>query len=415
MTTALDLFAGPGGWSVACAHLGVDEIGVEIEPSACETARAAGHVRVQADVRRYVPDDRPDGLIASPPCQTFSQAGRGNGQRALDRLVAAVPDVARGVRPADALGVDDVTMLPDDDALFGLVEGVDPRGVLVLEPMRYVLDLEPAWIVMEQVPQVAPIWGAYAAALATLGYNVAHGIMRAERWGVPQTRRRAVLVASREHVVDIPAATHSRYYADEPTRLDDGVLPWVSMADALGWSRDDVVGFARRADRGAKLDVDGVEYRARDLRSGDQPAFAVTQKSRSWIRHPDAMRGSGNVGGSADRLVEHPAPTIVAKGTAVWRINDQSGAGRDELWPYARPATTIAGRDIVADPGTNANRHNGSTKSRNDGVRVTPAEAGVLQSFPRDYPWRGTRTQQHQQIGDAMPPLLAAAVIGSAL
>ena len=68
-------------------------------------------------------------------------------------------------------------------------------------------------------------------------------------------------------------------------------------------------------------------------------------------------------------------------------------------------------RDIIADPGANANRFNGATKSRNDGVRVSVSEAATLQGFPPDYPWQGNKTSQHQQIGDAIPPPLAAAIL----
>ena len=46
-------------------------------------------------------------------------------------------------------------------------------------------------------------------------------------------------------------------------------------------------------------------------------------------------------------------------------------------------------------------------------TRMTADDAGVVQSFPRGYPWRGTKTKMGEQIGNAIPPLLARAVINS--
>ncbi|MGB3676068.1 MAG: DNA cytosine methyltransferase [Candidatus Nanopelagicales bacterium] len=49
-----------------------------------------------------------------------------------------------------------------------------------------------------------------------------------------------------------------------------------------------------------------------------------------------------------------------------------------------------------------------------DGLRLTSAEAGLLQGFRRDYPWTGSRTRQFGQLADVVCPPVAAAVIGYA-
>lgn len=51
---------------------------------------------------------------------------------------------------------------------------------------------------------------------------------------------------------------------------------------------------------------------------------------------------------------------------------------------------------------------------RRDTIRLSVQDAAVLQSFPADHPWRGSKTKQLEQIGNAVPCLLAQHVFAAA-
>lgn len=91
-----------------------------------------------------------------------------------------------------------------------------------------------AW---EQVPPVLELWSHCAQLLSGLGYHCWTGILSAERFGVPQTRKRAILMASLDSPVHPPRPTHQAYVPGEPARhehtLEGEILPWISMAEAL--------------------------------------------------------------------------------------------------------------------------------------------------------------------------------------
>lgn len=346
----VDLFAGPGGWDEGATMIGAtNTYGLEFEKNACATAEAAGHARYCGDLSSVDPSEYAPlvGLIASPPCQAWSKAGKQLGR--LDKQ--ACHDLVSAYAAGTARAHTDLDH-----------EWNDPRSHLVAEPMRWIVALRPEWIVLEEVPAVLDLWRQYAEELEALGYSTWHGILNAADYGVPQTRKRAFVIASRTRKVMAPMPTHTK---DDGIGNLPGLAPWTSMAEALGWSG--VVGFPRRSDGQAEVEIDGTAYRARDLNATSHPAQTVTEKARSWA--------------------------------------------------YLRPATTVVGSfrpDVIAAPGWRK-PGDGPRQNAAGSVQVDVWEAGVLQSFRPDYPWQGSRTRQFQQVGNAVPPRLAAHVLAAAI
>jgi DNA (cytosine-5)-methyltransferase 1 len=212
----LEGFAGPGGWSTGLAMLTgtlrrtLRSVGIEWDDAACKTAKAAGHTRVRADVARF--DLTAFAglvwlLIMSPPCQAWSRSGKRKGildQEAIFRHAMRVTAAGEWIDYADA------GPLPVGEGDEGGTWH-DARSPLVLEVLRWVLAVQPANICLEQVPDVLPFWELIARWLRGQGYSVWAGCLSSERYGVPQTRERAILIASRERAVSAPPATHTAY------------------------------------------------------------------------------------------------------------------------------------------------------------------------------------------------------------
>lgn len=308
---ALDLFAGTG-WGVACQRLGIEECGVEIMPEARASREAAGMTTVYHDVweglenPEIVPEH--DLLIASPPCQTFSVAGKGAGRKALEDVLSLVPVAA------------------DPSAYLRKAgQGLDDRTTLVLTPLAYAVRYEPTFIALEQVPSVLPVWEAIASELRDMGYSVVTGVLDAADYGVPQVRKRAVLLARRDE-------TPSSLPEPEGTRK--------TMQESLGWG-----------------------------------------------------------------LTERPSPTITSH-LGVTR----SPSGTQQVYLDAIERGEFVFKSEEPVPSRVAKNGIGSKYAPNT-VNITSEEGAVLQSYPRDFPFQGSKTVKDLQIGNAVPPLLAEHIL----
>ncbi|MFF7330487.1 DNA cytosine methyltransferase [Streptomyces sp. NPDC008150] len=379
----LDLFAGPGGWSEGLRSLGLRDVGIEIDPAACATRTAAGHTTIRADVAAYPTaplDGKVSGLIASPPCQTFSAAGLRAGNDDMDLCHQGLDDIARGSDTRPALRA----------------ACADPRSLLVVEPLRYALDLRPGWIALEEVPAVAPLFAHVAGILRGIGYSVWTGVLNAADYGVPQTRRRALLLASRTRTAAPPEPTHAKDPGPD-TLFGPTLAPWVTMADALGWGATDRPVPTVTAGGGKSGGPEPFPSSARK-------ALMDAQRRGSWVLHtnrdqrPDGNRQTADPHGA-------PAPTFTAKAGSQWVLrhsNRRNATVRRADEPAATLLFAKASNDVSWEKEGSAGP---------ESVRITVPEAAALQTFPVGYPFQGTKTRQFEQIGNAVPPLLASAAL----
>ncbi|MFD3425565.1 DNA cytosine methyltransferase [Nocardia fluminea] len=316
----VDLFAGPGGLDVAAQWLGIPTIGIESSSEACATRSEAGLPTDQADVRDRDPDFYPGAkfLAGGPPCQTYSVAGSGAGRDRLHQVHRLIGKMHR--EGYEAVRAELATMR-------------DARTALVLEPLRWILAAEKAGspyeaVVLEQVPTVLPLWLEYRTVLRAMGYSADAKVFCAEEYGVPQTRRRAILIAVKDRELVWPVASHQRYVRGQHP-VGRKPLPWVSMAQAL--ERKDEFEVVSNYGSGGRSE-------ARGRRRYDEPAYTVTGKV-SRNRFVDLK----------DNYIGH----------------------------------------------------------------VSIEDAARLQTFPRRFPWSGRDLSQ--QVGNAIPPRLAAHVLSAAI
>lgn len=365
----VDLFAGPGGLDIAATIMDeVESIGVEWDDATCETRRAAGLLTTSVrDVAALGPCDdeviEANVLTGGPPCQSFSVAGNRKGHQALEQVKSLATRLAAH-DDFDKFQAAWLDVKRETDAMS------DDRTGFVLQPLRWIMEAKlkrgRAYdvIVLEQVPTVLPVWEHYAELLKQVGYAAGAHVLHSEEFGVPQARRRAVLIAqwdpkNVERLVQFPDATHQRYRK----------------------------GVARLPEKNAPE------------REGAGPPPAAPRKGKKSVERWVAMQ---------DVLTDRPRD---------FEVVSNYGSGGDPKNRGRRtsdqPAATITGKVRRNRVFLLKETKSGNKEIGEELERLSPEEAGLLQSFPRKYPWRSTDVAQ--QIGNAIPPLLSLHILSCAL
>ncbi|UXT39759.1 DNA cytosine methyltransferase [Agrobacterium tumefaciens] len=235
----------------------------------------------------------------------------------------------------------------------------DPNGWETVDGYLRMLDwVRPRAFILENVKGLA--YKVHAEALGTivtraekLGYKVVIGVVNAADFGVPQIRERCFVIGSLDGKIDLPRQTHSK-------KATDGLLPWVTAGAVLD-------------------DLDTEENASSDGH------FAGGQ-------HHDLLRqvppGENYLYFTEKR--GHPYPKFE------WR---------SRYWSFLlklspdMPSWTIQAR---------RSNNMGPFHWRNRILRIS--EIKRLQTFPDEFQLAGTIEQQWRQVGNAVPPMLAAAV-----
>lgn len=283
--------------------------------------------------------------------------------------------IERDIRDVDVYEVD--AALPDADDPIRLFAGCAPcqpfaghrhaptqrdsRSFLLLELLRFVEALNPELIFVENVPgmkRMSASQGPFAEFVDEISktHHVSYDTFTSADYGVPQTRRRLLLVASRLGPIDIPSPTHGPS-TDKPHST---VREWIDGLPQIAAGQQDPEIISHRAMRLSTLNL------AR-IRATPEGGDRRNWPERLW---PDCHRGGFH--GHTD---------------VYGRLN------------WDKPAPTLTTKCISYSNG----RFGHPDQDRALSVR----EAARLQTFPDEFQFFGSLSSQAKQIGNAVPVVLA--------
>jgi DNA (cytosine-5)-methyltransferase 1 len=239
----------------------------------------------------------------------------------------------------------------------------DERASLLWQFVRFVRRYKPDFVLVENVPglqtlsaQLGP-FERFVATLKRLGYHVESGVVESRDYGVPQRRRRLVVMASRLGTIAFPKPTHG------PSGCTASYATvWQSIGDlppiAAGESHAEIV-----------------NHRASGLSPLNLERIRATPEGGSRVDWPQHLR---------------------------LKCHSNGHTGHSDVYGRMRkhsPASGLTTRCISLSNG----RFGHPTQDRAISVR----EAASLQTFALDFEFFGNMESMARQVGNAVPVLLA--------
>ncbi len=249
----------------------------------------------------------------------------------------------------------------------------DPRNELLLVMGRFIERIRPTAIMMENVSGLAArgkaVLSEFLGILKRLDYRYNWRIEQMADFGVPQSRRRLVLLAGRGFEIPLPKPTHGR----DP-KPGSGLRPWVTVREAIGHMGGPATLIAAMRNGGIQSHNWHV---VRDLQPRTKKRLKAAQPGQTWR--------------SIDESVRPPCHRNGYNGfTNVY--------GRMS-WDQAAP--TITGGCTTPCKG----RFGHPDRRR---YTISVREAALLQTFPENYRFDTDRMEAVcDLIGNAVPPMYA--------
>ena len=336
----IDLFAGAGGLSLGfeMAGRGFEPVfAVEIDGAAARTFKQNFGCQVwDAPIETIDDFPRADVIIGGPPCQGFSPLGRDRDEESRSHLNELWQHFLRAVRQ--------------------------------VQPAAFVIENVPEF---QRSAQFARLLEVLQTDKQLKKYRFAHGVLNAADYGVPQIRRRGILMAVLGST-DVP-------WPPAPTHFPkgQGAVKYQTVREAIG-------------DLAAKPRHSEVTFAAH---GGQELHFRRTPRPESVERYRAIPAGGNRFDLQRNR------PDLTPRCWAEKATGTTDVMGR-LFWD--RPSVTIRTEFFKPEKG----RYLHPVAHR----PITHREAARLQTFPDGFVFEGSKIEIARQIGNAVPPLLGKAI-----